>query len=246
MESTTSESIENEEETKGRTGPAPEKAARALEVARGLAERMGIEASIQVDDQDERIVIRIDEKEGSTDVAEVLGKSRPPAIPSFQFLLNKIVNRFPDDRKHILVEVPTVPRRKPEPRVAAPEGLRKKKVVELDPELDPTLVTLGQRLAERALALGKVLTVHPMSSADRRAVHQTIMTLEGVHTVSEGEGPYRRMHIVPDALQPQNKKRRRRRRRRGPEDGSGNAPRGEEGGSVADGPASSESESSLG
>jgi spoIIIJ-associated protein len=245
MESTTSESIENEEETKGRTGPAPEKAARALEVARGLAERMGIEASIQVDDQDERIVIRIDEMEGSTDVAEVLGKSRPPAIPSFQFLLNKIVNRFPEDRKHILVEVPAVPRRKAEPRAAAPEGVRKKKVVELDPELDPTLVALGQKLAERALALGKVLTVHPMSSADRRAVHQTITSLEGVHTVSEGEGPYRRMHIVPDALQPQSKKRRRRRRRR-PEGGSDHVAHSEGSGAAEGAPSASESESSLG
>ena len=35
-----------------------------------------------VRDDDDQIVLIIDEAEGSTDVADTLGKSRPPAIPS--------------------------------------------------------------------------------------------------------------------------------------------------------------------
>lgn len=211
----------------GLVGPAPEKAAQAEEVARGLIEKMGLAAVVSVRDEHEQIVVVIDEAEGSTDVVDVLGKARPPAIPSFQFLLNKIVNRFPEDRKHILVEVPAVPRR--ERRAAAPKKeSAPAQEAKLDPDLDPTLVELGRRLADKAKTLNKVLTVHPMLAADRRAIHQTVTSIPGVQTVSEGEGLYRKMHIVPDTLGGGAKKRRRRRRRRGGREG---APR--EGGSEA-------------
>ena len=202
----------DEDASGGIVGPAPEKAAAAKEVAEGLAKRMGIDCAVEVRDDDRQIVVLINEvEEGSTDVADTLGRSRPPAIPSFQFLLNKIVNRFPDDRKHIVVEVPSVPRRERKPD----EG--RGRSVDGDDDLDPTLVELAKMLADRALELNKVITVHPMAAGDRRAVHKTVMTIEGVQTVSEGEGLYRRMHLVPDALRDdgQKKKRRRRRRRRG-------------------------------
>ncbi len=227
---------EDDDERGGIVGPAPEKAAKALEVAKGLANRMGLHATITVRDDNEQIVVVIEEAEGGTDVAETLGKSRPPAIPSFQFLLNKIVNRFPHDRKHIIVEVPSVPRkerREPRRQEARETPRAERPPVELDPNLDPALVALGRFLAERAQEVGKVITVHPMLPSDRRAVHQTIMSIGGVHTISEGEGLYRRMHVIPDALKDAaggNGKRRRRRRRRGRGRGR------DEGGSAESGP----------
>lgn len=233
---------DDDEERGGIVGPAPEKAAKALEVAKSLAERMGLKASINVRDENEQIVVVIDEAEGGGDVAETLGKSRPPAIPSFQFLLNKIVNRFPADRKHIIVEVPSVPRRerresrRQEAREDRRRTERPEPAVELDPNLDPSLVAIGRFLADRARQLTKVITVHPMLPSDRRAVHQTVMSIQGVHTISEGEGLYRRMHIIPDALREGgggNGKRRRRRRRRGRGRGR------EEGGSTESAPAQS-------
>lgn len=214
----------------GRVGPAPEKAAQAVEVAQGLMEKMGLASTVSVRDEHEQIVVVIEEAEGSQDVAEVLGKSRPPAIPSFQFLMNKIVNRFPDDRKHIVVEVPSVPRRERKP--AGPKKQERsspqRPVAELDPDLDPTLVELARMLADRASSLGKVLTVHPMLSADRRAVHQTITTIAGVQTVSEGDGLYRKMHVVPDSLMGGGGGRKRRRRRRRRRDGDSPETKGEQ------------------
>ena len=211
--------VEEPEESRSRApGPAPEKAARAEEVSRALLDRMGLgSAVVEVRDEETQIVVVITETEGSTEVASVLGTTRPPAIPSFQFLLNKIVNRFPDDRKHIVVEVPSVP--KPERRASSERRSEGGSRMELDPELDPTLVELGRLLAERAQRLNKVITVHPMLPADRRAVHQTIMVIDGVSTTSEGEGLYRRMHVVPESLGggAAKKKRRRRRRRRRPD-----------------------------
>jgi spoIIIJ-associated protein len=210
-------------------GPAPEKAARAEEVARGLLERMGVDAQITVRDEDRDIVVVIEEAEGKTDVQEVLGGSRPPAVPALQFLLNKIVNRFPDDRKHISIEAPSVPKRAPKVRsrddapAASSNAARSEMPTldalksQVDPELDPDLVELAYEVAQKALSVGKVLTIHPMQAADRRTVHQAVTALPGVQTQSEGEGLYRRMHIVPDGLAGgDGSKRKRKRRRRRP------------------------------
>ncbi|MBK8010837.1 MAG: Jag N-terminal domain-containing protein [Deltaproteobacteria bacterium] len=233
---------DREEEGSSVCGPAPEKAARAGEVAESLAERMGLPCKVAVRDEDSRIVVVLDEVEGSTAVADMLGRSRPPAVPSFQFLLNKIVNRFPEGRKHILVEVPSVPRKAPSERRPRKSGgdavVGDRPRGEVDPELDATLVALAHSLAERAKSLGKVITIHPMLPGDRRAIHQTITAIDGVSTVSSGDGLYRRMHIVPrdgaaggEGGQGQRRGRRRRRRGRGgmgsgPRDASGGADRG--------------------
>jgi len=221
-----------------RTGPAPEKAARADEVARAILERMGVEAKVTVRDEDDQIVVVLDDPEGSARLAEVLGKSRPPPIPALQFILNKVVNRFPDDRKHVTVEVPAVPRRErrgkgaSEPAAAKPPADAPMPTLDelraaVDEELDRTLVEVGLELAVRARDLGKTLTIHPMLPGDRRAVHQTIMKIPGVRTVSEGEGLYRKMHVVPDALGGGGSSgrggKRRRRRRRGPGGGGSEA-----------------------
>ena len=205
----------------GIVGPAPEKAEAAREVAAGIAERMDMTVDVKVRDEDEQIVVVLDEAEGSTDVADMLGTSRPPGLPSFQFLLNKIVNRFPDDRKHIVVEASTVEARIAERRANAAERRQPRKAeatpkaeVKIPEDVDPELAELAQRLVARANEIGKVITIHPMSASDRRAIHQTVMVLQDAETVSDGDGIFRRLHIVPDALRKKKKRRRRRRRRR--------------------------------
>jgi hypothetical protein len=214
---------------------------------------MAMTAKVTVRDEDRQIVVVLEEAEGSTDVASMLGSSRPPAAPSFQFLLNKIVNRFPDDRKHIVVEAPSVSAKIAERKAQAQAQPQRdhrshggrghgapKQLAELPPDIDPELAALARLLAERANAIGKVITVHPMSAPDRRAVHQTIMTVANAETVSEGEGIYRRMHIIPAVLRRggaseghgagetaeggPGRRRRRRRRRRGRGDDRGPAP----------------------
>lgn len=233
----------------GIVGPAPEKAAKALEVAKALVEKMAMRATVEVRDDERDIVVTISEVEGSTDVADMLGGSRPPAVPSLQFLLNKIVNRFPEGRKHIVVEAPSVgvrlaERRAARPAPAAKGGAPAVPVPRVDQpppplpaDVDPALATAARALAEKSRTLGKVFTIHPMSAADRRAVHATVTGLQGVQTVSEGDGLYRKIHIVPavsanEREDGQGKRRRRRRRRRG--GGEGGAAEGSEAGVEAE------------
>lgn len=212
----------------GIVGPAPEKAAAAQQVATELVSKMGLRARVEMKDLEREIVVSLMEVEGSEDIAEAFGGSRPPALPSFQFLLNKIVNRFPEDRKHIVVEAPSAAARTAARRASAAEAPSNGHVVpkltkpkDLPPDLDPELAQLAERLAEKAVELGKVITIHPMPANDRRSIHLTISAMQGVETISEGEGLYRKMHIVPAQLLGAgaggggNRKRRRRRRRRG-------------------------------
>ncbi len=56
-----------------------------------------------------------------------------------------------------------------------------------------------QQVAEQVLANGERKALEPMHPADRKVVHDTANTIEGVHTVSEGEEPRRRVVILPDA-----------------------------------------------
>lgn len=53
-------------------------------------------------------------------------------------------------------------------------------------------------LAEQVLASGTATALEPMGAADRKIVHDTVNAIDGVHTISEGEEPRRRVVILPD------------------------------------------------
>jgi spoIIIJ-associated protein len=55
-----------------------------------------------------------------------------------------------------------------------------------------------RQLAAEVLDTGRRKVLEPMHPADRKVVHDTVNTIPGVHTVSEGEEPGRRVVIEPD------------------------------------------------
>lgn len=56
-----------------------------------------------------------------------------------------------------------------------------------------------QQVAEQVLATGESKALEAMHPADRKVVHDAANTIAGVHTISEGEEPRRRVVILPDA-----------------------------------------------
>ena len=44
---------------------------------------------------------------------------------------------------------------------------------------------------------GKIITFDPMNARDRRVVHMALKEVTGVRTESNGEGPDRRVQIIP-------------------------------------------------
>ena len=60
------------------------------------------------------------------------------------------------------------------------------------------LERFSRQIAEQVLANGTPTSLEPMGAADRKVVHDTVNGIDGVHTVSEGEEPRRRVVVVPD------------------------------------------------
>ena len=55
-----------------------------------------------------------------------------------------------------------------------------------------------RQIAEQVLSTGTPVGLEPMSPPDRKVVHDTVNTIDGVRTTSEGEEPRRRVLLLPD------------------------------------------------
>ncbi len=61
-------------------------------------------------------------------------------------------------------------------------------------------VALGKfavQMADEVKSSGVARVLEPMSSADRKIIHDTLATVDGIATRSEGDDPYRRVVIAP-------------------------------------------------
>ena len=59
------------------------------------------------------------------------------------------------------------------------------------------LVRFSRQVAEQVKSTGNRTALEPMSAVDRKIVHDTISSIEGVSTISEGEEPHRRVVVLP-------------------------------------------------
>lgn len=60
------------------------------------------------------------------------------------------------------------------------------------------LERFARQVAEEVRSSGVQKALEPMSPPDRKVVHDTVNTIDGVHTISEGEDTRRRVVILPD------------------------------------------------
>lgn len=150
----------------------PTKAPRALEVLQGLLENLDVVADVTVDETREQILLNIRTDDRDT----VIGRDGE-VLSALQFLVNKIVNRFPEGRKLVVLDA---------------EGFRDRR--------EEALGALARRMGEKALSTGRVVRLSPMNAQDRRLVHMALREHPGLTTRSEGEGNYRCLLIVPNSL----------------------------------------------
>jgi len=68
---------------------------------------------------------------------------------------------------------------------------------------DDSLRQLALHLADKAKSLGRVQSTKPLSSYHRRVVHMTLQTDETISTKSKGDGPLKRVLILPKRTRPQ-------------------------------------------
>lgn len=147
------------------------KADYAKEILEGILDRMNLDADVDIREDDEHVVLDVT----GPDAGRAIGK-KGQTLDALQFLVNKIVNRFPDGRRYIVVDSGDYRERH-----------------------EKNLVNLAQREAKRAVAQGRTITLQPMPARDRRLIHLSLAKFEGVTTRSNGEGLGRRIQIIPSA-----------------------------------------------
>lgn len=162
--------------------PGDGKAEEAAGVLEDLIEHMDLDIDVVIRDDEERVVLDVT----GPDSGRAIGK-KGQTLDALQFLVNKIVNRFPDGRRHIIVDSGDYRDRH-----------------------DKGLVSMARREAKRAVTEDKVVTLQPMSARDRRVIHLSLAKFEGVATASEGQGLSRRIQIIPAGVSVSPGRRRRR------------------------------------
>jgi hypothetical protein len=101
------------------------------------------------------------------------GDGRP--VDGLQLLANQSAMQLSEDPDRIVLDV--------EGDLAAREG---------------RLGELAERAARRARETGRTIALDPMSGRDRRMIHLALRGVEGVATMSVGEGRYRQVIVVPE------------------------------------------------
>jgi spoIIIJ-associated protein len=152
--------------------PLEEQGAEASAFLEGLVERMGLSADVssQVLDED-NVEIRL---EG--DELGILIGPRGNTLSSLQELTRTVIQRrLGAHNGRLLVDV---------------SGYRQKRKVALE--------RFTREVAEEVKSTGQRKVLEPMSPPDRKVVHDTVNTIEGLSTASEGEEPRRRVVILPE------------------------------------------------
>jgi spoIIIJ-associated protein len=149
----------------------------AAELLQGMLDRMDMRATVQVVDyrgvldagQDPPLVLNIE----GEDLGILIGR-RAETLAALQYLTRLMVNHRSHRWVNLVVDV---------------EGYKARR--------EEQLVRLAERMAERAVSTGRVVTLEAMPPRERRIVHITLRNHPEVTTQSVGEGEQRKVTIIP-------------------------------------------------
>lgn len=145
------------------------KAELAAEMSQEIIKRMDLIIDIAIREDGDEVVLDLT----GEDAGRIIGK-KGQTLDALQFLINKIVNRFPEGRRHIVLDSGDYRERR-----------------------EAGLVSMAEREAKRAVQQSRVITLEPMPPRDRRVVHLSLAKFPGVSTRSDGQGADRRIRIIP-------------------------------------------------
>jgi spoIIIJ-associated protein len=136
-----------------------------------IFDAMGIKASNQIRKEDNVLYVEVKDISPS-DMGILIGK-RGNTLDSIQYLLSLALNKKREDYIKVVVDS---------------EGYREKR--------EDTLIKLANKMAEKAKYSRRPVKLEPMNPYERRIIHSTLQSVEGVNTYSEGDEPFRRVVIV--------------------------------------------------
>jgi spoIIIJ-associated protein len=137
----------------------------------GTVERMGLGSFEIAESRDGEIIVL--QLKGTA--AQALSSGQGRTVDALQLLVNQVSARISPDRQRVVIDV--------EGDADAREAFLEK---------------LADRVAKRALQTGRAVALDPMNGRDRRLIHMALRDREDVATMSEGEGRYRQVVVVPE------------------------------------------------
>jgi len=130
---------------------------------------MGLRCTVHVEEDEDAVTASCTGGE----LGLLIGK-HGQTIDALQYLVNAIVARGAYERKPVVIDA---------------AGYRDRRRETLD--------GLAVRAAERVVATGERAALEPMTSVERRLVHERLKDFPGVATASEGNEPHRYVVVLP-------------------------------------------------
>lgn len=147
-----------------------ERAAKARALVDRVTASLGLRCRIDVVEDEETITVSC----AGGDLGLLIGR-HGQTIDAVQYLANAIVNKGVDEgRKRVVVDA---------------AGYRERR--------EETLHREAVRAAEQAASTGEAVELEPMTSIERRVVHERLKDYPGVETSSEGAEPNRYVVVSP-------------------------------------------------
>ena len=160
---------------------------RAVEFLEGLFPLIGEEVHAELKGEDEKIVIELT----ATSAKNIIGR-RGEVIDAVQTLAGAVANIGRKDYKRVVVDC---------------ENYRE--------DREETLKRVANKLAAKAVRLGKRVRLEPMNPYERRIIHSALVDNPDVTTKSEGKEPARFVVIIPKKMRTYDKRDRNGRNDRG-------------------------------
>ena len=150
---------------------------RAVKFLQELFTHLGVEATLKAKEEENLITIYLISQTSSG----LIGY-RGEVLDSLQTLAGAIANKGRDNYRRVIVDC---------------EGYREKR--------EETLKNLALKLADKAIAKGRKISLEPMNPFERRIIHSALSNRDDIKTQSEGKDPSRYIVIIPNNLKPYDK-----------------------------------------
>ncbi len=157
-----------------------EQAAATEQFLRGLLDRMGVQADMEIHPREGG---GLNVELSGNGIGAVIGR-RGETLDAIQHLTNYVVNRGNDKRSHINVDA---------------ENYRAKR--------EESLVRLAEKMAAKTIKYKRSMALEPMNSYERHIIHTALQDYEGVTTSSTGSEPNRRVVVNYVRTEPKEEKR---------------------------------------
>ncbi len=154
----------------------PEEKTVALEMLQTLLAKMNITADISasISEPDDLTGYKVHVFEVTGEDLGVLIGPRGETLNAIQYIARLMVGNQIEKRASFVIDV---------------EGYRKRR--------EQALARLAERMAKKVVSRNRSVSLEPMPPHERRIIHMTLRNSEDVYTQSSGEGPRRKVRILP-------------------------------------------------